>query len=328
MRPNQVRFPVSRSGKIFWFCILLLPCASAIERFGTKDRNIISLNHEAGIPNESPQFQSKPSRIVSANLGADQILLDLVPERMWSVSYLSLDPRLSHVADAAAKVPHQVKADSEQILALNPDLVVLGRISPAAVFSPIEESGVKVFRFTEYQSIEGVEKTIQELGLAVGEEGRATQLIETMRQRLLDVARKVESLPRPGVLYYNLGGFTGGQGTLVDSIIRGAGGDNLATGVGISGSKKLSMEYLLVMDPDVIVVMSPSRWYPKAEDEFLSHPAVRGLRAFREGKIFTLASRYLYAPSHHVVEAVEELARFIHPGAFGEVAEIHGSHSR
>lgn len=85
------------------------------------------------------------------------------------------------------------------------------------------------------------------------------------------------------------------------------------------------MEYLLVTDPDAVVVMAPTRWYPNAEKEFLAHPAVRQLRAFKEGRIFVLAAKYLYAPSHHVVEAVEDLARFIHPEAFTQVSFEPGS---
>ena len=103
---------------------------------------------------------SKPLRIVSANLGADQILLEMVPERMLATSHLTLDPRLSHVVSAANKVSHHVKTDPEQILVIDPDLIVLGRMSPAALFSPLEGSGAKVFRFTEYQSITGIEKSV------------------------------------------------------------------------------------------------------------------------------------------------------------------------
>jgi iron complex transport system substrate-binding protein len=320
---------MSRTRRIAVTLTLLLLAGAARTGLGAQDGTIVeatvnvmkndclsvrSRGEKSLLP--SGNSHAKPRRIVSANLGADQILMDLVPERMLSVSYLSADPRLSHVAAAVETVPHKVKTDAEQILALAPDLVVLGRMSPAAVFSPLEESGARVFRFTEYQSIEGIIETIRQLGEAVGEQERAADLAAAMNHRLHRVCDWVGEARRPGVLYYNLGGFTSGTGTFVDSIIRAAGGDNLAVELGITGSKRLSLEYLFVLDPDVLVVMAPGRWSPRAEEEFLAHPAVRRLRAFRERRIFSLPARYLFAPSHHVVQAVEDLARFIHPKGF------------
>ena len=261
----------------------------------------------------------RPSRIVSANLGADQILLEMVPERIVAVSHLTLDPRLSHVTTAATQIPHRLKPDPEQILVLRPDLVVLGRMSPAALFSPIEGSGAKVFRFTEYQSISGIEKTVLELGGAVGASDRASEIVSIMRKRLDEVGRKVASRPKPSVVYYNLGGFTGGKGTFIDNIIERAGGHNMTAAAGIYGSKKISLESLIDMDPDVLVIMSSGRWDSSAENAFASQPAIEKLRASINGKVFVMSPRYLFAPSQHVVEAVEDLARFLHPEAFGIV---------
>ena len=93
----------------------------------------------------------------------------------------------------------------------------------------------------------------------------------------------------------------------------------MAAAAGIYGSKKISLESLIDMDPDVLVIMSSGRWDSSAENAFVSQPAIQKLRASINGKVFVMSPRYL-SPSQHVVEAVEDLARFLHPEAFGIVA--------
>lgn len=273
----------------------------------------VAVRQGSGGPSSYPP---PPQRIVSANLGADQILLALAPERLIAVSYLSVNPQMSHEVEAARKVPHKVRTDPEQILALQPDLVVIGLHSSVRTFSLIEEAGVRIFRVRGYDSIKQIEETILDLGQALGMADRARRLISRMKSRLKSVSARVASLPRPKVLYRSLEGFTAGKDTILDSTISLAGGENLAAKAGISGWKKLSLETLLFMDPECLLVMSPTRLYLRTDRDFPLHPAVRRLRVFKKGKVQFLPARYLKVTSQHVAEAVEELARLFHPDAF------------
>jgi iron complex transport system substrate-binding protein len=66
----------------------------------------------------------KPTRIVSVTLATDEILLALVePSRLLGVTYLAVDARLSNMTQEAAAVPYKIRADPEQIISLQPDLV-------------------------------------------------------------------------------------------------------------------------------------------------------------------------------------------------------------
>ena len=256
----------------------------------------------------------KTSRIVSVNLGADQMLMELAPERVLGVSYLSLDPKLSHVSDRAQKVSSSLKLDLERILELQPELVVLGRTTPGEIFSTLEETGVRVFRFTEYQSVEGIKKSLKALGKAIGEEYKADSMVSSMDMRLQWVSEQVFKNKKPRLLYYNPGGFTGGKDTFIDSIITWAGGINVASEMGIHGTKKLSLESVICQDPDYLLTMGSGKWATVEAREFFSNPAVKKLGAIKDRRVFLISPKYLFAPSHHVVEVIEELAKFIHDG--------------
>lgn len=266
-----------------------------------------------------PAAAAPPQRIVSVNITSDEILLALAPERLVAVSVLAGDPEVSHVAREAKAVPIKVRADTERIFDLRPDLVVIGGQS-VYVAAQLEQLGVRVIRIEGFESIEWVEALIRRLGAAIGAPARAEALIGGMRARLEAVGRRVAARPRPRVLTYSTGGRTSGRGTTFDSVIRAAGGENAAAALGIAGWKTLSLEHVVDADPDAIVMTASQRWVPGFQARFLEHPALRTVRAVRERRVHLLPGRLMVTTSHHIAETVETLAERLHPEAFARVA--------
>jgi len=264
------------------------------------------------------QIIGPPQRIVSANLRSDEVLLSLVNrERLIAVSYLSLDPSLSNVAEEAKKIPHKVKVDPEMIYGLKPDLVVVGEGSSPDAINQLRALGIAVFKTTRFDSLEDIQKAILDLGKAVGEEEKAEALVSTAQRRLHRVRERVgRAQRRPLVLYYSTGGYSGGRGTVVDDVIRAAGGRNLAAEKGINGYKKLSLEALVMDGPEVILLGERSEREKLLYQEVLSHSGLKQVKAVREKRVYAIPSRYLVTSSHYIVEGVERLARLLHPALF------------
>ena len=273
-----------------------------------------------GTPASSPRpptVSGAATRVVSVNITSDEILLALAPTKLLAVSSLAVDPGISNVVSTAVAVPVKMKADVEQLLLLNADLVVLGA-HHVRVVRQIEEVGLPVVLISGFESLEWVRTLIRTLGQAIGEAVKAEELIATMDARLRNVGHHVGSRLRPRVLYYSSGGFTGGSGTLFDEVVQAAGGENVAARVGVHGWKRLSLEQAVLADPDVII-LSDSKWRTtEFEAEFLTHPAFRDTRAVRKGRVYMLPSRLMTTASHHVAETVEALAQHLHPEAFQE----------
>lgn len=260
-----------------------------------------------------------PQRIVSVNITSDEILLALAPERLVAVSVLADDPEVSGVVREAKAIVARVKADAERIVDLRPDLVVIGGQS-IAVAAQLEHLGIPVIRIDNFTSFEWIEGLIRTLGDAAAAPACAEALIAAMRARLTAVRARVAARPKPRVLTYSLGGRTSGRATTFDSVIRAAGGENVAAALGITGWKTLSLEHVITADPDVVVMTASQRWAPGFQARFLDHPALRVVRAVREGRVHQLPGRLMITTSHHIADTVEALARRIHPEAFVEAA--------
>ncbi len=262
-----------------------------------------------------PARAGPPQRVVSVNVASDEILLALVPERLVAVSVLADNPDVSSAAREATRVPVKVKAEVERILALRPDVVAIGG-EKAAVATQLEELGVRVVRIQGFESIAWIEDLIRTLGDAVGARPGADGMVASMHARLDAIRRRVAGTARPRVLTYSPWGGTAGRETLFDDVIHAAGGENLAAALGLRGFRRLSLESVVAADPDAIVFTAWRRWAPGFRDEFLSHPALQGLRAFRGGRVYELPGRLMVAASQHVADTVEALAALLHPDAF------------
>jgi iron complex transport system substrate-binding protein len=176
-----------------------------------------------------------------------------------------------------------------------------------------------LFQFHEYNSIAEIQQNIRLIGRVVGEEARAEALVAQMQARLHALADRLGPIKeRPRVLYWGAHGYTAGRLTSLDDLITHAGGENLAATYGIIGPANLSAEQVLAMNPHVILSGSLDQSIQRGLPPALLHPALQGTDAVRQGRVYTIPSRYLVTISQFIVDGVEEFARVLHGAAPGQ----------
>jgi len=252
-------------------------------------------------------------------LGTDEILLSLVdPGRIVAVTHYALDPGISNVPSLAAAVPHQIRqAGVEQVAALEPDLILLASYTSPEVVDQLAELGFPMLKLERFSSIGGLQENIRAIGRRVGAAQAAAKMIDSMTQRLRDLEEKMAAVKmRPGVLSYGPGGWTAGSETTFHEMVLRAGGRNLAAEAGLKGHRQLSLETLVSLDPEIIVL---SAWSPEASDfldKFTRNPVLKHLSAVRKNRVYVLPERYLTTVSQYIVDATFALAKHIHPAYF------------
>lgn len=257
-----------------------------------------------------------PQRIVSLNLAADEVLLALTPPaRIAALTYLADNPTFSNVTAEACAIPHKVKANAEQVLALQPDLIIVSAHTNAAVKALLRTTGVSLLELQQFVSLADVEQNILAIGQATGEADKAHALVAMMEQRFSDVRRQVADISRPRVLYYSAGGFVLGKGTTMDEMIAYAGGQNVALEAGVQGSKKLSQEKLVALNPTVILV-SGEDGQEGLRESLLADPTLQEVEAIRAGRVHAIPRAYTGTVSQYVVKCVEAIAQALHPEVF------------
>lgn len=259
-----------------------------------------------------------PQRIVSAILSGDDMLAALVStDRLVGVTYLVDDPSISNIVDVVPPSVTRLHAEIETMLALQPDLVLVAGYTRVDTVRLLIAANIPVVRFYLDGSFRDVMDNLRTLGAAVGAAPKAARLIDDMQQRIDAVAHRVKGRTRPRVLYYAPAGYTMGTETLIDEMIQGAGGVNVAREIQLSGPGKLQLEVMLNLAPDVIIMgdwsLTPG---PQAVRAILHHPMWQHVPAVANGRVYTIRGAWLTSVSHHAVHGLEAIAQRLHPEAF------------
>nr|VFJ69470.1 MAG: iron complex transport system substrate-binding protein [Candidatus Kentron sp. FW] len=214
-----------------------------------------------------------PRRIVSLNTCTDQLLLMLARrERIAALTYLTTRQEISSLWREARAIP-QVRGSAEEILMLQPDLVLAGIYTTRYTRKLLKQFGVPVISLPPANNFTDVRRHIRQVAKAIGEEKRGEALVATFDK---DLARLAATRPRSGVFYRN-GGYSAGHGTLSDAVMRAANMENAAAVAGLDGSGFFPLERLVMARPDWLITSDYKRDVPTIGTRVLRHPALRTL---------------------------------------------------
>ncbi|HWQ61702.1 MAG TPA: ABC transporter substrate-binding protein, partial [Negativicutes bacterium] len=117
-------------------------------------------------------------------------------------------------------------------------------------------------------------------------------------------------------------GSLGGKGSLFDDMCGHAGVINCAAAAGLGKNDVLSKEIIVKMNPDLVLIPTwdnAGKWDPEQfKREILADPALRPVKAIRDGRLVRVSDRYLYCSSHHIVYGVRDIAQAAYPALWQE----------
>ena len=265
-------------------------------------------------------LNAAPLRIVSATLGTDEMLFSLVdPSRLAAITINATDPTESNVVDQAKTVQVQLKTplDPEQVIALKPDLVLVASYNNAAALKQLQNAGLPLVEFANFNSIKDIEGNLTLLGQLTGTENKAAAVVANMELRLAKVATAVQNVqPKLSVLYYGSGGYSDGTGSIVDEELTRAGAINAVTKGGIKEAyPTLSDEFVIQQDPDVILLSGVS-YTPDFLKQFTTSAKFQNLKAVKSHEVLAANDVEVGAVSQYIVDGVESLAAELYPKAY------------
>lgn len=226
---------------------------------------------------------AKPQRIVSLNLCTDQILLQVVPrERIAALGWLSQNPDSAALYREAQGL-RTVRGNAEEVLALQPDLVLVGIATTRHTTRLLRDFGVPVLALPGAESLAQVREQIRLVASAVGEVERGEAVVVAMDARERALATSMASpgpaaVPRIATPYW-AGGRSAGSRTLHDDMLRVAGFVNGGAQAGLKGYGALPLERLVAQTPEVLLTNDYRRGVATLGNRLLKHPALTALGA-------------------------------------------------
>jgi len=262
-------------------------------------------------------IEKVPQRIVSLAPSNTEILYALgLEDKLVGVTEYCNYPE---AAKAKPKIGGFATVDIERVVGLEPDLVLATSIHEGTVIPALEEVGLTVLALAP-KTLDGVLANIILVGEITGKSQEATRLVTSLEERIKTVTDKTRAMAeRPRILYLTWHDplWTTGSGTLEDDLINKAGGENIAHD--LTGHKTIDLETVIQRNPQVIVVNSG---HGEAKDlpyhYVKNEPRLGVTEAVMAGRVYQIDADIINRPTPRMVDALEQLAKFIHPELFEE----------
>lgn len=208
---------------------------------------------------------------------------------------------------------------TEEILALEPDLVIAAQIISEDQVKQLQDVGLKVYWQKNPQELPGLYENIRDLARLTGQEEEAQELVASYQKRVEDVEEKLADVEERPVVFYELDAtdpsnpYTAGEGTFISKLITKAKGENL--GDALEGDyAQISSEELIAQDPDIILLGDAP--FGVSPEDVAERPGWSDITAVKEDQVYPFDPYLLSVPGPGLVEGFEELARAIHPEVF------------
>jgi len=305
--------------RIIWIliCVGLLVMAGSAEKVTVVDSTGRSVNLEAPV-----------HKVVSLGTGVAGYIYALDGGEC-----LAGRDSYSYFPDGLQKVPVAGKSsyspDLELIIKLQPDVVIADTMLSKDDQKKIEDAGIPVL----IDWISDPSKDIavmKDLGLLIGKEERAQDLVDfIMKYRNLVEVRtaslKQDEKPKVFVEWAGKPYYTVSNGSQLDTLIRLAGGINIAENYG-NGSHTyptVSQEWVAVTNPDVIIqTKSSDKSYTEDDlkgfrDAIIGRSELQDVSAIKDGRVYLVSGEIMYSVRSVIAELY--MAKWFHPELFEDM---------
>lgn len=214
-------------------------------------------------------------------------------------------------ATAKQKVGGITNPSIETIISLEPDLILVSMEGNVRNdFDKLTSFGVPVF-VTNPRSLEGIYKSMTQIGELTGKKENAATLVKAMQTRADSIASKAKRLRRKSILFFvSLQPIiVVGKNTFLTQLIELAGGTNTAVNAA-STYPTYSREAVLKDDPDLLIFMAEVAASPAALVTL--YPEWAKLKAFKRKTVFRIDADIVSRPGPRAVDGLALLYKLIH----------------
>lgn len=242
--------------------------------------------------------EAEPARpsVVSLDYCADQFVLALADRGQILAVSKDAERQFSHLREKAKGLP-KVRAAAEDVIALQPDIVVRSFGGDARALDFYQRFGIRTVQLGYAEDVQGTEGVLRAVAAELGQSDRAEALIAAMPGAAPQTGR--------AALYVTPGGVSAGKGTMIESIMARAG---LSNANPREGWTDLPLEQLVQAPPSLMLTAffgfdddSTDRW------SVSRHPVMQRMMA--GAQVIEMDESRVSCPAWLVADEAQAIAR-------------------
>jgi iron complex transport system substrate-binding protein len=275
-------------------------------RFGFSSRSMAIASAVFGGMLLAPAGAADLPRIASMNVCTDQLLLSLADSgQILGLSRYARDNVQSWAAGDARRY-RILSGGAEDLLVLKPDVVVASLFDKRSTRELLKEKGLHLAEFAVPRNLDEAKAQISQMGEIVGHPDRAATEIARLDAAIAR-ARGAVAEKHYSVVPLSRRGWVSGSDSLVSSLLAETGLFNAAGDLGIAHGGYASLEAIVNLKPDFILVADAG---DSAEDDgkaFLLHPALE--RFYPPAKRIVIPERLTVCGGVMLADALDVLVK-------------------
>lgn len=287
-----------------------------------KEENIFPVT--INIDGKEITIQEKPNNILPLSLEMAEIVLELVdPSHITATTKGIDDPYLSTHADVGEAIENRISAasniDPEEIIAYDTDVLLLTKMfrQQEEADKILSQLNTPIVSFDAIVTVDQFMEVMEIIGEIVGEKDKATSIVHDMRTSIENIQENIPEEENPSILILseiggNVGPFILGPTNISYDLIKLAGATPAVDGIGLERSAPASIEQILKMNPDYIILLD---FFGKGEEGFKELTNDQGwktLTAAQEDRIKVIDAKYILNPNVENVEGLQMITNWIY----------------
>lgn len=246
----------------------------------------------------SPEPVADPAKrptIVSLNPCTDAIVTEVANAgQILAISHYSHNPNATSMDIAKARQFAATGGTVEEVLALQPDIVLAGSFLQPATRAALDDLGIRVETFGIASTVEDSADQIRRIAGLAGDPSRGDALIAQIEDALRKTEWQGEAV---SAVLWQPAGIVPGEGALVSTLMQHTGFTSHSAAKGMGQADYLSLEAMLADPPEVLLLAGQERAQ--------QHPA---LAALETTTLADFDASLLYCGGPTIIRAVERLA--------------------
>jgi len=240
----------------------------------------------------------KPT-VASMNLCTDRLVLALAdPEQIISLSYVAVDP-FSMIETAPSNIALN-HGRLEEMLILKTDYIFASEYDDPRVIDRLRQYGKTVEQLQAANSISEAQSNIRNMAELLGQPQRGEKMIK----QLSSIVKSPKPKNKNRTIILGANNYISGQNSLSSHLIEMLGFKNIAAEANVTDYGQVSMEKIIDLQPDAIILNKYSDHYSRAQ-AVLQHPVLKHLS--QHTKLYYVPTREWICGDTALVRAANRL---------------------
>lgn len=310
--------------------ILILVLVTALGVYIINQTSSSSLNSkDKDMLGRSIDVPSEINRVYSITASTTVMLYMLAPDKLIGWSAERGDSENQYMAEKYSNLPvlggGKEDANYEAILSAHPDVVFVGHGRSVEDVDAIQQKcgSIPVVDVEGDNNITNITASIRFLGLILGQDEKAEDLIEIHNNVLKKVQGRVAEIPdsQKKKVYYardSTGLQSNPSGSSHTQLIDICGGVNVVQVPLAKGSSTVSMEMILAANPDVIIASDPQFY-----QNIYSDPVWQNVKAVQDKQVYLVPQSpfnwFESPPGANTILGIAWTAKVLYPDKFSDL---------